>query len=142
LAGRLREAIRLLVRRTGVLQKAEASCCGITLAQCHALIEIGRSGELSLNDLAGRLNLDKSTASRTVEGLASCGLVEREINPENRRSVAIRLTGKGMASCRAIEEKMDSYFGKVLGAIPADKRQQVVESLEMLLKVLEDEKCC
>jgi hypothetical protein len=35
--GKLRETVRLLVRRLGILEKSEASCCGITLAQCHAL---------------------------------------------------------------------------------------------------------
>jgi hypothetical protein len=41
----LREVIRLLERKLGLLDELEASCCGVTFSQCHAVVEIGRHGE-------------------------------------------------------------------------------------------------
>jgi hypothetical protein len=41
----LRELIRVLVRNLGILEKSDASCCGVTISQCHAIVEIGRSGK-------------------------------------------------------------------------------------------------
>lgn len=35
-SGLLRELIRILVRDLGILEKSDASCSGISLAQCHA----------------------------------------------------------------------------------------------------------
>ena len=40
----LRELIRLLVRNLGILEKGDASCCDVTISQCHAIVEIGRVG--------------------------------------------------------------------------------------------------
>ena len=62
----LRELIRILVRNLGVLEKADANCCGVSISQCHAIVEIGRAKEISLNKLAELLTLDKSTMSRTI----------------------------------------------------------------------------
>ncbi|MBZ4654949.1 MAG: MarR family transcriptional regulator [Peptococcaceae bacterium] len=142
LAGELREMIRLLMRRLGVLEKSEASCCGITLGQCHALIEIGRAGEISLNELAELLNVDNSTMSRTVNNLVSNELIERVINPEDRRYVKITLTEKGEQMFKEIEENMGSYFKHILEAIPEDKHQQVVESLRLLMGAFKKANCC
>lgn len=44
----LREMIRIFERKLGVLGNCQSDCCGITLAQCHALVEIGRSRKISL----------------------------------------------------------------------------------------------
>lgn len=71
----LRELIRILVRDLGILEKSDASCCGVTITQCHAVVEIGRKGKISLVDLAGLLGLDKSTMSRTINNLVESDLV-------------------------------------------------------------------
>lgn len=39
----LRELIRILVRDLGILEKSDGSCCGVTITQCHAIVEIGRN---------------------------------------------------------------------------------------------------
>jgi hypothetical protein len=52
----LRELIRVLVRNLGILEKSDASCCGVTISQCHAIVEIGRSGEVSLMSLLNYLH--------------------------------------------------------------------------------------
>ncbi|HBF35883.1 MAG TPA: MarR family transcriptional regulator, partial [Firmicutes bacterium] len=65
----LREIVRILERKLGVLDDLQSSCCGVTFAQCHAIVEIGRARKISLNDLADILGLDKSTMSRTINNL-------------------------------------------------------------------------
>src|SRR5512133_3813771 len=97
-ADQLRELIRYLERKFGILEDGELSCCGISMAQCHALVEIGRAGSISLIDLAKLLDLDSSTMSRTVNGLVRNEIVERELDPSDRRYVTIKLTSKGIKS--------------------------------------------
>jgi len=132
----LREMIRILERRLGILQENEYSCCNITLGQCHALVEIGRANSISLNELAELLNLEKSTMSRTVNNLVTTGLVKREIDPQDRRYVTISLTESGSMLFEKIEADMNSYFSKVYELIPENKRQQVIESLDILINVI------
>ncbi|MDP4090219.1 MAG: helix-turn-helix domain-containing protein, partial [Bacillota bacterium] len=75
----LREMIRILERKLGIFEESEFSCCGITFSQCHALIEIGRAKNISLNELAELLNLENSTMSRTVNNLVTSDLAKRDI---------------------------------------------------------------
>jgi DNA-binding MarR family transcriptional regulator len=137
----LRELIRILVRDLGVLEKSDATCCGISIAQCHAIVEIGREGKISLVDLANMLGLDKSTMSRTINNLVESGLVLRDLDMENRRYVSIQLTEKGINVFKNIEETMEEYYKSIFNTIPEDKRSQVLESLQLLKEAVESNNC-
>lgn len=132
----LRELVRSLERKLGLLDEGEMACCQITLAQCHTLVEIGRAAGnhpgLTLNALAALLNLDSSTMSRTVQNLVVSGLVRREPDPDDRRAVMIALTPDGDRQYQQIEEGMKRQYQSVLERIPPDRRAQVLESLALV----------
>lgn len=138
----LRELIRMLVRELGVLEKSDASCCKVSITQCHAIVEIGRKEKISLVDLAALLGLDKSTMSRTINNLVEADLVLRNIDMENRRYVIIQLTEKGSSVFRDIEKSMDEYYMGIFNSIPVNKRSQVLESLQLLKEAVESNNCC
>lgn len=133
---KLREMIRILERKLGIVQENEFSCCGVSMAQCHALVEIGRMKRISLNDLSDLLNLDKSTMSRTVNNLVTNNLAQRDIDPEDRRYVTISLTDNGNILCKDIEDRMNAYYKSIYESIPNNKRNQVLESIEILLSAM------
>jgi DNA-binding MarR family transcriptional regulator len=139
---RLREMMRLLVRKLGFLERGEASCCQITISQCHTIVELGRAGKLSLIDLADSLNLDKSTVSRSVDNLVNQELVIREADLEDRRFVRLRLTERGQKIYQEIERRMENYFLEIIRTIPEDKREQVIESIDYLTKGIHRFNCC
>lgn len=128
-----REVVRMCIRKLGLLQKADAACCGITVAQCHTLVEIGKSNYLSLNELSELLALDKSTMSRTVENLVNAGLVERQIDKADRRYTKITLTARGREMVCVINNSMEEYYERVLSSIPQEKREIVGDALPYLL---------
>lgn len=133
-----REIVKICVRKLGLLQKADASCCGITVAQCHTIVEIDKAGCLSLNELAELLNLDKSTMSRTVDNLVNAGLVERQVDTADRRYMKITLTEKGSQIVEAINNNMQNYYERVLNFVPQEKRALVMEALPYLLMAVKD----
>ncbi|HWR41996.1 MarR family winged helix-turn-helix transcriptional regulator [Sporomusa sp.] len=138
----LREIIKTCVRKLGLLQKADAACCGITVGQCHTLVEIGRANVLSLNELSESLTLDKSTMSRTVDNLVIAGLVERQIDKDDRRYTKITLTEKGFEMVESINSSMKEYFDRVLSSIPKEKHEIVIEALPYLLTAVRDTEMC
>jgi len=138
----LRESIRVLERKLGILEESEMACCGLTLAQCHALVEIGRAKSVSLVDLAGTIGLDTSTLSRTVNNLVTKNMVRRELDPDDRRYVTIQLTPEGSRYFREIEASMDAYFAKVYASIAESDRKNVLDSLSVLLAAMEGLSCC
>jgi DNA-binding MarR family transcriptional regulator len=138
----LRELIRVLVRNLGILEESEASCCGTTVSQCHAIVEIGRAKDISLNKLSEILALDKSTMSRTINKLVDSGLAIRELHPEDRRYVSIKLTVEGIKIFDNIESSMEKYYQSIFSSIPEGKREQVLESLQLIINAAKENKCC
>jgi len=143
---RFRERLRVLERETVRPFDDRSRCCGLTLAQGHALLEIGRRGDISLVDLAAAFGLDTSTLSRTIQGLVLAGLVDRRAGLKDRRYIVISLTEKGSRACRDIERRFDGHFAAVLDRIPPDRRDQVVDCVALLADAVRAENessgCC
>lgn len=130
---RFRENIRHIERELNI--QNNSNCChGASLAQCHTLLELFSHKSINLNELSERLYLDKSTVSRTIEGLVKNGLVNRSIPKENRRKIIISLTEKGIGICNQINRDNDSYFGAVLDSIPEKEFPIFLKSFEILVK--------
>jgi len=138
----LRELIRILIRKLGILEKSDSSCCDTSIAQCHAIVEIGRAKEISLIELSDLLSVDKSTMSRTINNLTQSGLAVREVHQEDRRYLKIKLTDKGQKVYKNIEDSMEKYCMGIFSSIPEEKREQVLESLKLLTEAVKNNKCC
>jgi DNA-binding MarR family transcriptional regulator len=94
-AADLHTALSELIRVYQFRDRDCICCYDLSVTQCHALEVVADSGPLSMNDLAGRLFLDKSTTSRVVDALERKGYVLREQNSEDRRALSLRATPTG-----------------------------------------------
>ena len=118
-----REIIRIFDRE--IYFQNNASCCnGISMAQCHTLLEIEKNQEISISELAGKLSLDKSTVSRTVDGLVNINLVNRVIPKENRRKALLNLTNNGLQVCSTINYTNDGYIKQVMDDFTEKEREE------------------
>jgi DNA-binding MarR family transcriptional regulator len=133
---KLREIERAVWQQT----KSEALCCGVTMSQCHAILEIGKAGELNLKDLAARLGLDNSTLSRTVESLVQDRLADRTPSNEDRRATVIRLTEEGKAALDRINSTWNRICRDMFHSIPREKHEQLIESVSIVADLLTG--CC
>ena len=128
---KFREILRIFDRE--LFLQNNASCCnGISLAQCHTLLEIENNNEISVSDLARNLSLDKSTVSRTVDGLVNINMVNRIIPKENRRLALINLTGSGRQVCSSINYTNDSYIREVLNDFTEEEREEFLSLFRKL----------
>ena len=132
-------AFRRLLRQFEQFTEAQtgACCTGVTVAQCHALMAIEHLGECSIGQLAEELSLDKSTLSRTVDGLVTLGLVERAPNPADRRYMIVTLSEKGQETCRQINLANDDYYWRVFEAIPEERRAGVEAAFESFVTAMQ-----
>lgn len=132
---------KLVIRFRKVFQGLEsaisaqvASCCpGLTMAQCQLLLALGDVGRSTVSQLAERLDLDRSTVSRTVEGLVRLGVVSRRRGSRDRRVVLIGLSAKGKSLCQSINDASENYYTRVLELIPAEDLDAVVERFTQLV---------
>ncbi len=128
----LLEKLRVLMRESYDIFDDQQKCCDLTYSQCHTLIEIGSTREVSLVDLASSLGLDTSTLSRTIQSLVVSGLVTRKANQKDRRYVNISLSKQGRKVYEAVGSLYYDFMTEVFDQIPAKKREAVVESLGLL----------
>jgi len=134
-----REVIRIFDRELSY--QNNASCCnGISVSQCHTLLEIEKNSEISVSELANKLSLDKSTVSRTVEGLVNISLVDRVIPKENRRLALINLTDSGKQVCSTINYSNDDYIKAVLKDFTREEQKEFLRLFEKLAKNMSAER--
>lgn len=126
-----REILRRFEREIFV-QTSESCCNGVTLAQCHTLLEIESKNKESITELSKTLGLDKSTISRTIDGLVNIGLVDRTIPAENRRMTTLKLTEDGKNICNSINYKSDKYFSDVLSILTEPEKEELINLLEKI----------
>lgn len=129
----LREYTRLLEGKLELLNSGDCCSYNITMAQCHALVEIGRRSNLSLKELAEILELDKSTVSKTVEDLYKKGLISRAPLETDRRAIKINLTDEGFRNFERIENNMNRKFSEWYERIPENKREYVLDALKIYI---------
>jgi len=148
--GQFRRSMRRIERSVMLQNKNEATCCGVTLAQCHAVLEIDSADGLGVKELSTRLGLDKSTLSRTVDSLVQAGLAERAASPRDRRALVLRLTAKGRASADRINKAWNRICADMFSGIPAEKHGRIIEAMELIATAMDrctcgfqtGRKCC
>ena len=113
-----RAKLRILEREIGRCLEDQTDCCGVTVAQCHVLLELDGLGSVNLKAIADRLELDKSTLSRAVDSLVQLGLAARKEDPENRRQQIISLTKSGEGRVADIHRRCDAYYRAMLARVP------------------------
>jgi DNA-binding MarR family transcriptional regulator len=107
----LHDALSDLLRVYQFRDRTSICCHGISVTQCYALEALVQKRALTLNELASLLWLDKSTASRVVDGLEEAGHVRRSPHPSDGRSILLEPTKGGrelherIVHCLVDEEK-------------------------------------
>jgi DNA-binding MarR family transcriptional regulator len=127
-----RARLRVLEREISRCLEEQTECCGVSLAQCHVLLELDTLGSVNLKLLAGSLELDKSTLSRAVDCLVGLELVTREEDPENRRQQVIALSRTGIKRAAEIHQRCDAFYQRLLGRIPEARRASVLEAIALM----------
>lgn len=127
-----RGILRLLEREIGFQTDSESVCCGVTLSQCHVMMELSLRKEASVKELSEALGIDKSALSRTADRMVESGLLNRTEDKSDRRYVSLCLTEKGHAGAETINRICNDYYMKLFERIPAEKHQTVIESIALL----------
>ena len=134
-SAQLRELSRQLVRQLGMLDK---DCGDIALPpiQAHTLIELEQQ-PLTVNQLADKLNIDKSNASRAVNNLAKNSLIQTSPHPNDKRSVVASVTEQGINTLAQLHSQQNQFYDSVLERLTEAETQQVSGGIKHYLKALQ-----
>jgi DNA-binding MarR family transcriptional regulator len=119
------------LRRIGERVRAGA---GLPLdrAAYPVLRGIAECGPVRLSDLAIRLGVEISTASRQVKELEQAGLVERTGDPKDGRVTMLALAPAGREALKKLRESWRRTLVEILDAWPEDEREALANLLARL----------
>ena len=137
----LRDALAGLVRICRFADRSTVCCHDVSMTQCSALDVLVRVGPLSLNELAGELLLDKTTASRVVATLERKGYVSRRTRPDDRRSIQLRATASGRRLMERIRKEQVDELTEMVATIAPAARAGALQLLGQLTGAIAS-RCC
>ena len=142
-ARRLQEAIRALVRRFSLAERADMSCCGMTVAQA-ATLQALIDGDLRLSDLGKRLGIAPSTLTRNLARLEERGLIRKEPDPIDGRAQLVALTDAGQNAAGNVGRQEELFARSVLDRLPPGSESDALRTLENLMTAVRSasEACC
>ncbi|MBL6651907.1 MAG: MarR family transcriptional regulator [Reyranella sp.] len=93
-------SLRRAARRVSNFYDAVLSPSGVRATQYSMLALLGEVGALSINDLASRLDLDRTTTGKNLQPLVTTRLVKIARSSADRRSRVASLTERGADTLR------------------------------------------
>lgn len=98
---------------------------GLRISQYRLLELVDTCVDLTVTDVAGKLNITRASASVMVNELSSQGIVALEENPADRRSFHIRITTLGTHKLRVVRRDLAVYLEGISRRYP----KQMIEAL-------------
>lgn len=143
----LTDELVAMCRFFGMFER-EAVCCGtVTVPQCVVLQRLLVDEAQDVSGLAQHVGVTNGAMTRLLDGLEKRAFVTRRRDADDRRRVTIELTAEGRAEAQRLRGLTEAAVAAVLSRVPADKRDQVVESARLLREALEQAReqlaaCC
>jgi DNA-binding MarR family transcriptional regulator len=102
---------------------------GLTVLEYSALGSIDDRPGIDQRRLAERMGIDKDTAGDLVDALEARGLLERRIDPADRRARTLHLTPEGLALRRRVRPAALAAQERILAPLAPADRQTLVTLL-------------
>jgi DNA-binding MarR family transcriptional regulator len=124
---------RLAVQRPLHEQTMAEAGTNLERSGAQVLARLGECGPVRLSDLAGKLSLTVSTASRHVAHLEHLGLIRRVDDPADRRSAVLHMTAAGDEVLTRIKAVRRRRLERMLASWTPEERHQFAVLLTRLL---------
>jgi len=109
---------------------------GVSETNLGALRLIERHGPIAVTEVARRLEIDQSNASRQVRALEEQGLVARSVDPEDRRVARLAITAAGKRVLAKVRAVALNDYAVALEDWSAADRAHLAELLDRLRRSL------
>jgi DNA-binding MarR family transcriptional regulator len=135
---RIRDRPTWLISRTYARSHAllndgfAASGTGLRSYHYRLLASLEESGPTSQADLGRYASVDRSDVVTVLGELERLGLVQRTVDPSNRRRNIVSITPAGGKQLRALDEVIDDVQERVLAPLSDNERRQLTKLLRKL----------
>ena len=105
---------------------------GVTLQQMHILVELLRTPGLTAGQLSDRAGILRTNFSSVCRKLEDRGLIERQRNQQDKRSLQLRVTDEGRALLAEIDEEVHRRYGVAFESEPPETFQTIINGFQAL----------
>lgn len=134
------EGIQQLARLSFIMERDIFKEKGFTNPQALLLINLDKTGSLTMNELSKLMAVDLSTATRNVEKLVKKKYLKKEKCTEDRRVSIVSLTDKGRETAISLKELFVKHYASLLCKISEEKRSIVFEAVSILTEAFKNNK--
>ncbi len=132
----LAKVMRMLAMHGDASSGGPARAKALTTAEGVLLLEMLTTGEATQQELAQHLGLDKSRVSRLCSALERKGMLARQRDESNRRSLRLVVTPSGRAAAARLRKSWRERHEGLLAAMSADERRALLLGLNALSREL------
>ena len=116
----------------------EASRYGATMATGLTLLSIDIEEGVPSTSLGPRMGMESTSLSRTLKTMENQGLIRREPNPQDGRSVLIRLTKEGLEK-RLLSREVVMHFNQVIEeSVSPEELKSFYKVIELILQKVQE----
>ena len=138
----LAETLRSLQWRLRRTAGAEVEDLGLTPAQARALRTVARfPAPPSMGALAERLHVSPRSVTDLVDPLEQAGLLRREQDPTNRRSVLLHVTAEGERAHAELRRRAQESAARAFGVLTQNERAALLGLLRRVVDALPEAEC-
>lgn len=123
----IHDVARLLRRRFE--QRAREAGLPLTRSQCSVLVHVARDEGMSQATLAQLLDIEPITLVRLLDRLQAAGLIERCLDPRDRRVWRLHLTPAAQAVLEDIRRLSLAVREEAFAGLPAAEREALIDRL-------------
>jgi DNA-binding MarR family transcriptional regulator len=115
--------VRMFYRDVSLsVREVYAPAHNLTAAEWRTMAVLNEYEPLSAKQIVARSSMDKVNVSRAVAGLEKAGLLDRHVDPADRRRVLLRLTARGRAVLAELVPRVLEVEQRLLeGLSPAER---------------------
>ncbi|MFZ2174529.1 MAG: MarR family transcriptional regulator [Rhodococcus sp. (in: high G+C Gram-positive bacteria)] len=132
---RLAHTARSLVWALRRFGEREAGLARLPQSEIDVLRAVEENPGSTVSEIARFLGLQSSNVSTTVRNLVERGLVERRLDPEDRRSHRLHLTALSERNRRLIDEMWNRGIRNLLNDMSPDDAARLVEAAPLLARL-------
>ena len=104
----------------------------------HRILKcLERAGPHHLTEVSATLAVKKNTLSELLDRMVRDGLVARELSPDDRRVVRLRITPAGKSAIKEFERSLMDNIGQYLKGLDPEDRRDLVTAMEAMVRILE-----
>jgi MarR family transcriptional regulator, lower aerobic nicotinate degradation pathway regulator len=128
-------AIRRMQQIAVAIFLQEAESTGVTPVQFATMQALANTPRVDQRTLARSIGFDTSTIASVIDRLEARGLVQRSLDPSDRRVRLLALTAEGESLLTTVIPAMQRAQERMLLPLPPEERAEFMRMLQVLVRV-------